>query len=122
MTVADDILYEVGRRSGLTEVDLAALLFGRSNGYRQMVNFTCAASLKKDSSKDRAGAAPAIRTYTVSRRSNVGNFRDLYQTLSGLQAPCLVKGSRDGRPLFRRANLGHDDSSFAVSHEKRSEM
>jgi hypothetical protein len=41
MTVADDILYEVRRKSGLTEADLAALLFGRRNGYQQRVNSTC---------------------------------------------------------------------------------
>jgi hypothetical protein len=41
MTVADDILYEVSRKSGLTETDLAALIFGRNAGYQQRVNSAC---------------------------------------------------------------------------------
>jgi hypothetical protein len=41
MTVADDILDEVKRKSGLTEADIAALLFGRRAGYQQRVNSTC---------------------------------------------------------------------------------
>jgi hypothetical protein len=41
MTIADDIIYEVTRRSGLTEVELAALLFGRRSGYQQRVNSIC---------------------------------------------------------------------------------
>jgi hypothetical protein len=41
MTVADDIIAEVKRKSGLTEADLAALIFGRQNAYQQRVNSTC---------------------------------------------------------------------------------
>lgn len=41
MTVADDIMSEVRRKSGLNEADLAALLFGRQNGYQQRVNSSC---------------------------------------------------------------------------------
>lgn len=41
MTVRDDILDEVRRKSGRTEAELAALLFGRRNGYQQRVNSTC---------------------------------------------------------------------------------
>ncbi|MGP8232923.1 MAG: hypothetical protein ACLQL2_09700 [Methylovirgula sp.] len=41
MTVADDILDEVRRKPGLTEIDLAALIFGRQNAYQQRVNSVC---------------------------------------------------------------------------------
>jgi hypothetical protein len=41
MTVADDILSEVRRKAGLTEAELAALIFGRSKAYQQRVNSTC---------------------------------------------------------------------------------
>lgn len=41
MTIADDILYEVSRKTNLTESDIAALLFGRNNAYQQRVNSTC---------------------------------------------------------------------------------
>jgi hypothetical protein len=41
MTVADDILDEVSRKAGLTEMEIAALLFGRKNAYQQRVNSTC---------------------------------------------------------------------------------
>jgi hypothetical protein len=41
MTVADDIVDEVRRKSGHTEADLAALIFGRQNAYQQRVNSTC---------------------------------------------------------------------------------
>ena len=41
MTVADDIIYEVRRRAGHTEEELAALIFGRDNAYQQRVNSTC---------------------------------------------------------------------------------
>lgn len=41
MTVADDILAEVRRRSGLTEAEIAALIFRRKNAYQQRVNSTC---------------------------------------------------------------------------------
>jgi len=41
MTVADDIMYEVRRRAGRTESELAALIFGRDNAYQQRVNSTC---------------------------------------------------------------------------------
>jgi hypothetical protein len=41
MTVRDDILYEVKRKAGRTEEDLAALIFGRDNAYQQRVNSTC---------------------------------------------------------------------------------
>jgi hypothetical protein len=41
MTVADDILAEVKRKPGLTEGDLAAIIFGRKNAYQQRVNSTC---------------------------------------------------------------------------------
>ena len=41
MTVADDIMEEVRRKAGLTEAELAALIFGRSKAYQQRVNSTC---------------------------------------------------------------------------------
>lgn len=41
MTVADDILYEVTRKGGWTEEELASLIFGRDNAYQQRVNSTC---------------------------------------------------------------------------------
>jgi hypothetical protein len=41
MTVADDIIQEVRRKSGRTEDELAALIFGRDNAYQQRVNSTC---------------------------------------------------------------------------------
>lgn len=41
MTVADDIMHEVRRKAGRTEEELAALIFGRDNGYQQRVNSTC---------------------------------------------------------------------------------
>jgi hypothetical protein len=41
MTIADDIMYEVTRKSGLTEAALAALLFGRRNAYPSRVNSAC---------------------------------------------------------------------------------
>jgi hypothetical protein len=41
MTVAEDIMYEVSRKAGLTESDLAALIFGRQKAYQQRVNSTC---------------------------------------------------------------------------------
>jgi hypothetical protein len=41
MTVADDIMHEVRRKSGRTEDELAALIFGRDNAYQQRVNSTC---------------------------------------------------------------------------------
>jgi len=41
MTVADDILYEVARKGGRTEEELASLIFGRDNAYQQRVNSTC---------------------------------------------------------------------------------
>jgi hypothetical protein len=41
MTIADDILNEVRRKSGLTEMELATLLFGRGQAYQQRVNSTC---------------------------------------------------------------------------------
>jgi hypothetical protein len=41
MTVADDIMHEVRRKAGRTEDELAALIFGRDNGYQQRVNSTC---------------------------------------------------------------------------------
>jgi len=41
MTVADDIMYEVRRKAGRTEDELAALIFGRDNAYQQRVNSTC---------------------------------------------------------------------------------
>jgi len=41
MTVVDDILAEVKRKSGLTEKDLAVIIFGRKNAYQQRVNQGC---------------------------------------------------------------------------------
>jgi hypothetical protein len=41
MTIADDIIYEVTRKSGLTEADLAALLFGKRCGYQSRVSYAC---------------------------------------------------------------------------------
>jgi len=41
MTVEDDIMYEVRRKAGRTEEELAALIFGRDKGYQQRVNSTC---------------------------------------------------------------------------------
>jgi hypothetical protein len=41
MTIAEDILAEVRRKPGLTESDLAAIIFGRKNAYQQRVNQDC---------------------------------------------------------------------------------
>jgi hypothetical protein len=41
MTVADNIMQEVRRKSGRTEDELAALIFGRDNAYQQRGNSTC---------------------------------------------------------------------------------
>ncbi len=41
MTVADDVMHEVRRKSGRTEDELAALIFGRDNAYQQRVNSAC---------------------------------------------------------------------------------
>lgn len=41
MTIADDILDEVRRKAGRTEIELAALIFGRDKAYQQRVNSTC---------------------------------------------------------------------------------
>jgi hypothetical protein len=41
MSVRDDILFEVRRKAGHTEEELAALIFGRDNAYQQRVNSTC---------------------------------------------------------------------------------
>ena len=41
MTIADDIMYEVKRKAGRTEDELAALIFGRDNAYQQRVNAAC---------------------------------------------------------------------------------
>lgn len=63
MTVADDILEEVRRKSGLTEADLAALLFGRRNGYQQRVNSTCR-RLVEEGLIERQGKGGAADPYT----------------------------------------------------------
>jgi hypothetical protein len=41
MALEDDIMYEVRRKAGRTESELAALIFGRNNAYQQRVNSTC---------------------------------------------------------------------------------
>ena len=41
MTVQDDVLREVRIKEGQTEIELAALLFGRNRAYQQRVNPAC---------------------------------------------------------------------------------
>jgi hypothetical protein len=60
MTVADDIMHEVRRKSGRTEDELAALIFGRDNAYQQRVNSTCRRLVaeRKIVRKGKGGADP----------------------------------------------------------------
>jgi hypothetical protein len=63
MTVADDILYEVKRKSGLTEAELAGLIFGRRAGYQQRVNSTCR-RLIEEGRIERQGNGGATEPFT----------------------------------------------------------
>ena len=66
MTVADDIMYEVSRKSGLTEIEIAALLFGRKNAYQQRVNSTCRRLVSEGKLlRDGKGGATDSFTYRI---------------------------------------------------------
>ena len=41
MAIEDEIMYEVRRKEGRTEEELAALIFGRDKAYQQRVNSIC---------------------------------------------------------------------------------
>jgi hypothetical protein len=41
MTVIERVFAEIVRKAGHTELELAALLFGRDNAYQQRVNSAC---------------------------------------------------------------------------------
>jgi hypothetical protein len=47
VSIADEILDEVRRKPGLTEYEIAVLIFGRRNGYQQRVNADCRKLVKQ---------------------------------------------------------------------------
>jgi hypothetical protein len=63
MTVADEILTVVKRKSGLTEAEIAAFVFGHRLGYQQRVNSTCR-RLIDEGKIERQGAGGAADPFT----------------------------------------------------------